>query len=83
MTSKLYADARWRPEGADRLERAIERVEVVNWQSSGGAEAIAMRLSSKRRLQCLPANDSGGDMIVIIADDARVNKTMYILILAL
>lgn len=39
----------------DRLERAIERVEVVNWQSSGGAEAIAMRLSSKRCLQCLLA----------------------------
>ena len=59
------------------------RSEVVNWQSSGGAEAIAMRLSSKICLQCLPAKYSGGDMIVIIADDAQVNKTMYILILAL
>lgn len=47
LTSKLYAEARWRAEGADRLERAVERIEAVNWQSSGSAEAIVMRLSSK------------------------------------
>ena len=50
LTSKLCVKARWRVEGEGRLERAVERVEIVNWQSSEGAEAIAMILSSKRRL---------------------------------
>ena len=72
-------------EGADRLERAIERVKVVNWQPSKGAEAIVMGLSSKRRLSNIQnrvksmfiCQDFGGNMVVITAGNARVNKVVW------